>query len=204
MPTLEYELDLINQGYKLIAGLDEVGRGTIAGPVVSGAVILNLTEKFGFYDEINDSKKLSPNKRNRLSKLIKQYSIDCSIGIVSAKVIDTIGIVPATKLSMKRAISHLCEKPQYLLIDSLNICDIDIDQKSIIKGDNISLSIAAASIVAKVARDRMMLKYDKYFSGYSFGSHKGYYTKSHSEELIANSVTKIHRMSFAPIKDSIK
>ncbi|MQG51043.1 MAG: ribonuclease HII [SAR202 cluster bacterium] len=201
MPSLDFELDVFKQNYTFIAGLDEVGRGTIAGPVVSGAVVLDLNKHLEFYEEINDSKKLTSKKRNSLSILIKRFALTYGIGISSAKEIDQIGIVPATKLSMIRAINHLAPKPEYLLIDSLEIPEIDIDQTSLIKGDNISLSIAAASIIAKVARDKMMEKYDKYFPNYTFKSHKGYYTKSHASELIENGVTKIHRKTFAPIKD---
>ncbi|MBS96400.1 MAG: ribonuclease HII [Chloroflexi bacterium] len=201
MPSLDFELDVFKQNYTFIAGLDEVGRGTIAGPVVSGSVVLDLNKHLEFYEEINDSKKLTSKKRNSLSILIKRFALTYGIGISSAKEIDQIGIVPATKLSMIRAINHLAPKPEYLLIDSLEIPEIDIDQTSLIKGDNISLSIAAASIIAKVARDKMMEKYDKYFPNYTFKSHKGYYTKSHASELIENGVTKIHRKTFAPIKD---
>tara|TARA_B100000676_G_scaffold310969_1_gene379212 strand:- start:1432 stop:2043 length:612 start_codon:yes stop_codon:yes gene_type:complete len=201
MPSLDFELDVFKQNYTFIAGLDEVGRGTIAGPVVSGAVVLDLNKHLEFYEEINDSKKLTSKKRNSLSILIKRFALTYGIGISSAKEIDQIGIVPATKLSMIRAVNHLAPKPEYLLIDSLEIPEIDIDQTSLIKGDNISLSIAAASIIAKVARDKMMEKYDKYFPNYTFKSHKGYYTKSHASELIENGVTKIHRKTFAPIKD---
>ena len=201
MPSLDFELDVFKQNYTFIAGLDEVGRGTIAGPVVSGAVVLDLNKHLEFYEEINDSKKLTSKKRNSLSILIKRFALTYGIGISSAKEIDQIGIVPATKLSMIRAVNHLAPKPEYLLIDSLEIPEIDIDQTSLIKGDNISISIAAASIIAKVARDKMMEKYDKYFPNYTFKSHKGYYTKSHASELIENGVTKIHRKTFAPIKD---
>ena len=201
MPSLDFELDAFRQNYTFVAGIDEVGRGTIAGPVISGAVMFDLNKHFEFYKEINDSKKLTSKNRNSLSLLIKRFSISYGIGISSAKEIDHIGIVPATKLSMIRAINHLTPKPEYLLIDSLEIPEINIDQNSLIKGDNISISIAAASINAKVARDRMMEKYDKYFPNYSFKSHKGYYTKSHASELIQNGVTKIHRKTFAPIKD---
>ena len=201
MPSLDFELEAFQQNHTYVAGLDEVGRGTIAGPVVSGAVIFDLNKHYEFYEEINDSKKLTSKKRTSLSILIKRFSLTYGIGISSAKEIDNIGIVPATKLSMIRAINHLTPKPEYLLIDSLEIPEIDIDQNSLIKGDNISISIAAASIIAKVARDRMMGKYDKYFPNYTFKSHKGYYTKSHASELIQNGVTKIHRKTFAPIKD---
>ncbi len=201
MPSLDSELDVFKQNYTFIAGWGEVGRGTIPGPVVSGAVVLDLNKHLEFYEEINDSKKLTSKKRNSLSILIKRFALTYGIGISSAKEIDQIGIVPATKLSMIRAINHLAPKPEYLLIDSLEIPEIDIDQTSLIKGDNISLSIAAASIIAKVARDKMMEKYDKYFPNYTFKCHKGYYTKSHASEPIENGVTKIHRKTFAPIKD---
>ena len=132
MPSLDFELDVFKQNYTFIAGLDEVGRGTIAGPVVSGAVVLDLNKHLEFYEEINDSKKLTSKKRNSLSILIKRFALTYGIGISSAKEIDQIGIVPATKLSMIRAINHLAPKPEYLLIDSLEIPEIDIDQTSLI------------------------------------------------------------------------
>ena len=201
MPSLDFELEAYRKNYTIIAGLDEVGRGTIAGPVVSGAVVLDLNNHYEFYKEINDSKKLTPNKRNSLTTLIKRFSKCYGIGISSAKEIDLLGIVPATKLSMIRAINHLNVKPQYLLIDSVEIPEININQTSLIRGDNISISIAAASIIAKVARDKMMKKYDKYFTNYSFTKHKGYYTKAHADELLQNGITQIHRKTFAPIKD---
>lgn len=182
-----------NFGFELIAGLDEAGRGPLAGPVVASAVIL---PKYELIEGINDSKKLSEKKRDELYSKIQDIAIDIGVGIVDNTLIDDINIFNATKLAMKRAIDSMKIKPDFMLIDALEIADINIKQKSIIKGDSKSISIAAASIIAKVTRDNMVKKYDQEYPGYNFSGHKGYGTKEHYEAIKKYGITPIHRKSF--------
>jgi len=193
---LKIENRLKNQGFKYIAGLDEVGRGAIAGPVVAGCVILPDKIPCELW-EVDDSKKLSPLKREILAKLIKKYALDWSIGIVSSDIIDKINILNATKLAMKKAIFKLKRKPDILLIDAVKLDDIRIKQISIIHGDSLSLSIASASIIAKVVRDKIMkVLGGKFFPEYFFSSNKGYPTKHHVEAIKKFGRSKIHRLTF--------
>ncbi len=180
-------------GYKLIAGIDEAGRGPLAGPVVASAVILPKNE---LIQGIDDSKKLSEKKRDELYEKIKETAIDIGIGIVDNKTIDEINIFNATKLAMKRAIQSMEVKPDFMLIDALELADINIRQRGIIKGDSKSISIAAASIIAKVTRDRIVKEYDIEYPEYNFSKHKGYGTKEHYEALKTYGATPVHRMSF--------
>lgn len=190
MRSYENELNL-----KYIAGVDEAGRGPVAGPVVAAAVILPVD----FNDErINDSKKLTEKQRNELFKFIKEKAISVSVGVSSVNEIDTINILEATKLAMIRAIDGLVVKPEHVLIDAVKLTH-QIDNTSIIKGDQKSISIAAASIIAKVTRDLMMFEYDIKYPLYSFKRHKGYLTKIHREAINAYGPCEIHRKSFAPI-----
>lgn len=194
------EKGLRKEGLQIIVGVDEVGRGPLAGPVVTAAVALPSD----FYvPEINDSKKLSEKKREELAPLIKEQAIAYSIGQVNNEVIDEINILEATKIAMKGCIMDLQRKLQkmgkdidILLIDAVRLENIDIRQMNIIKGDAKSVSIAAASILAKVTRDRMMIEYAKEYPGYAFESNKGYGTKAHYEGLNAQGLTPIHRKSF--------
>ena len=191
----EYENELYNKGIKLIAGVDEVGRGPLVGPVVTAAVILPID----FYDErINDSKKLSEKKREMLFDVIKENAISIGIGMSSEKVIDEINILEATKKTMKEAINNLKVKPEHVLIDAVKL-DLDIPSTSIIKGDAKSQSIAAASIITKVTRDRMMYELDKKHPEYDFAKNKGYGTKKHVEALYKYGPIKEHRKTFEPI-----
>lgn len=189
----EYERRCYEKGYKLIAGVDEVGRGPLAGPVVAAAVILG---EGLLIPGVNDSKKLSEEKREYLYGEIKSKAISCSIGIVDEKIIDEINILNATYLAMKKALDGLAVKPEFILLDAVTLKDIDIPQKGIIKGDSLSLSIAAASIIAKVERDRMMSKYDEIYPQFSFGRHKGYGTGEHIECIKKYGLLPIHRRSF--------
>ena len=199
MADLSLENDLLLQGYRNIAGVDEAGRGPWSGPVVSAAVIVNNS----FIDnQINDSKKLSAKKRELLyNYIIENY--DYGIGIAKVEEIDNLNILQATKLSMIRAISSLSSKPDMILIDGNQGLDIEIANKPIIKGDSISISIAAASIVAKVYRDRIMDSLSTEFPNYGWQKNKGYGTKEHREGLDKYGVSIHHRRSFAPIKKLI-
>lgn len=176
----------------LVCGLDEVGRGPLAGPVVAAAVIL---PRDLFIEGINDSKKLSAKQRERIYDFLIENAIDIGIGMVDAPTIDEINILEATKLAMEKALSSLKKKPDVLLIDALSL-HTDIPQLGIIKGDQKSASIAAASIIAKVTRDNMMKEYEDIYPGYDFASNMGYGTKAHYEGLNRQGLTKIHRRSF--------
>lgn len=188
-----FESDLYEQGIRLIAGIDEVGRGPLAGPVVAAAVI--LPDDFDVLG-IDDSKKLSEKKRESLSVLIKEKALAYSIGIIDNLMIDEINILEATKLAMKQAIEALEQKPEYILIDALTLKDVEIPQKGIIKGDSKSISIAAASILAKVTRDKMMEEYHQKYPHYAFDRNKGYGTKAHYEGIHCHGVCELHRRSF--------
>ena len=178
-----------------LAGVDEVGRGTLAGPVVAAAVILDFKN---LPDDINDSKKVSKKNREIISTKILENSIT-SIGHATVEEIDDINILRASLLAMKRAVEGLSKKPKLVLIDGNHIPDIKIESKSIIKGDNKSLSIAAASIVAKVYRDNLMTEYSKKYPGYLWEKNSGYGTKEHLEAIKNLGITPIHRTSFKPI-----
>lgn len=193
-----YEEELWAGGVDFIAGVDEVGRGPIAGPVVAAAVIL---PKGVCIAGINDSKKLSEKKRLALEKTIKENCVAWAIGAVGPSVIDKINILEASKLAMKKAVAKLPVVAQHLLVDAVNL-QVEIPQTDIVKGDAKSVSIGAASIIAKCHRDRMMKVYDKVYPGYGLGGHAGYPTKAHKEAVFAMGYTKIHRKSFKlkPIK----
>ena len=196
----EFETELYNKGIKYIAGIDEVGRGPLVGPVVTAAVILPKD----FYDErINDSKKLTEKKRELLYDVIMENAVSVGIGISSEDVIDEINILEATKKAMIEAVNNLSVKPEHLLIDAVKL-NIDIPQTSIIKGDAKSESIAAASIVAKVTRDRMMVELDKKHPEYDFKHNKGYGTKKHIESIEKYGILKEHRKTFAPCNKYVK
>jgi len=179
--------------YKYICGIDEAGRGPLAGPVVAGAVILPLDCEILY---VNDSKKLSASKRDTLYDEILEKSIAWGVGIISAQRIDKINILQATYEAMREAIGKLKVKPDFLLNDAVTIPNIEIPQIGIIKGDSKSMSIAAASIIAKVTRDRIMAEYDKIYSGYDFASNKGYGSSVHIEALKEKGASGIHRQSF--------
>lgn len=196
----QYENELYDLGYHMIAGVDEAGRGPLAGPVVAAAVILKKDAVFKY---VNDSKQLSPKKRELALKEIKEQALAIGIGISSQEEIDLINIYRATKEAMLSAIQSLKIKPDFLLIDAMPM-EIDIPLKSIIKGDTLSMSIAAASIVAKTTRDQYMLEMDKLFPQYGFKNHMGYGTKEHIEAIHTYGITPIHRKTFEPIKSLLK
>ena len=193
---LAYEKELYTQGIQLIAGVDEVGRGPLAGPVVAAAVILPKACKI---PGLNDSKKIPKSKHKEIYEAVLQNAIAIGIGIKDNQVIDQVNIYEATKLAMREAIGQLEPQPQHLLIDAMRL-DLPISQTSIIKGDANSLSIAAASIVAKVTRDQMMEEFDCEYPGYDFTQNAGYGTANHLAGLHKLGVTPIHRRSFEPVK----
>ena len=193
---LAYEKELYAQGIDLIAGVDEVGRGPLAGPVVAAAVILPKACKI---PGLNDSKKIPKSKHKAIYEAVLQNAIAIGIGVKDNHVIDQVNIYEATKLAMMEAIGQLEPQPQHLLIDAMKL-DLPISQTSIIKGDANSLSIAAASIVAKVTRDQMMEEFDNEYPGYDFAQNAGYGTAKHLAGLHKLGVTPIHRRSFEPVK----
>jgi ribonuclease HII len=180
-------------GYRIIAGIDEAGRGPLAGPVIAAAVILPPGYE---HPEITDSKKLSARQRTRLCEVIERDAVSIGIGVVEAPVIDAVNILQATLAAMKEAVLELSPSPDYLLIDGLNRIDLSIPQETIIRGDSLSLSIASASIVAKVSRDRLMEMYHRQFPQYNFLRNKGYGTREHREAILKFGRSKIHRRSF--------
>ena len=194
---LAYEQDLYKKGIKLIAGTDEVGRGPLVGPVVAAAVI--LPENY-FLEGIDDSKKLTEKKREKYFDIINKDAIAVGIGIVDAKTIDEINILEASRLAMKKAIESLKIKPEHILSDAMKLDNQDIPYTDIIHGDALSESIAAASIIAKVTRDRMMYDLDKEHPEYGFAKHKGYPTKLHLENLEKYGVLDNYRFSYKPVK----
>lgn len=193
----QYEEQLEDLGIKYIAGVDEVGRGTLAGPVVVAAVILPLNLRI---KGINDSKKLSLKKRNELYKIILNEALAVNVSFIDERVIDEINIYEATKKGMLEAISGLKIKPEHVLIDAMPLRELAIAHTSIIHGDALSASIGAASIIAKVTRDEYMDKMDIKYPNYGFKHHKGYCTKEHLEALEKYGPCEIHRKSFAPVK----
>jgi ribonuclease HII len=203
-PTFVEEQSFWRHGYQFVAGIDEVGRGPLAGPVVAAAVMFSPQINIPWLEQVRDSKKLSAKKREYLSSCIQAEAVSFSIGVVSHERIDSLGIVGATKLAMRTAVEQLDDTPDALLIDAVKLPEIAIRQKSIIKGDNISRSIAAASIVAKVFRDRLMEEYDRHYPGYGFARNAGYGTKEHMDKLKEIGCCPIHRASFAPVRRVLK
>lgn len=180
-------------GYKLIAGIDEAGRGPLAGPVVAAAVILPTDYE---NPEIKDSKQLSARKRERLYEIVKQDALSIGLSVVETYIIDTANILQATMIAMREAISNLSVTPDYLLIDGLHRISTPIPQEAIVKADSLSISVASASIIAKVSRDRIMEIYHRQFPQYNFLKNKGYGTKEHREAIKKYGRCKIHRKSF--------
>lgn len=190
---LKYENELLANGYKYICGVDEAGRGPLAGPVCAAAVILPENK---IIDGVNDSKKLSEKKREILFDIIKKEAISYSIAFSSVEEIEKFNILNATMLAMKRAVERLNVKADYAIIDGNKTPDLKIPCKSIVKGDANSISIAAASILAKVSRDRLCYEYAEKYPQYMFDKHKGYGTKLHMEKIKEYGPCEIHRISF--------
>ncbi|MFH1904683.1 MAG: ribonuclease HII [bacterium] len=191
-----YENKLYAQGKNLIAGLDEAGRGPLAGPVVAGAVIL---PECCDIQGLNDSKKLSPKKRDSLFNQIYDVALGVGIGIADTEEVDKINILAATHRAMNRAVDNLNVSPEYILVDGLRVPSLKKPQIAIVKGDSKSASIAAASIIAKVTRDRIMIDYAKQYPQYGFEKHKGYATQFHLEAIAKFGISSIHRRSFSPV-----
>ncbi len=231
-PTIEEEMALLSQGYSFIAGLDEAGRGALAGPVVAAAVILPLLsspqekgEREGYHTScqgagvpdppdavplrtllscfagVCDSKQLMARERERFYEVIMQHALAVGIGIGSVEVIDERNILQATKYAMRAALTPLRIQPQALLLDAIHLPDIELAQRSIIKGDELCLSIAAASIIAKVTRDRIMIQLHERYPAYGFAQNKGYGTEYHLAALREHGPTPHHRRSFAPVRE---
>ncbi|MDW8742617.1 ribonuclease HII [Streptococcus suis] len=196
---LAYEKALYEIGLEFVAGIDEVGRGPLAGPVVAAAVILPKGCKIR---HLNDSKKIPKAKHQAIYEEVMERAVAVGIGVMDNHIIDQVNIYEATKLAMLEALGKVDQQPQHLLIDAMTL-DTPIPQTSIIKGDANSLSIAAASIVAKVTRDQMMADYDRQFPGYGFAKNAGYGTAEHLQGLAKHGVTPIHRRTFEPIKSMI-
>ena len=195
---LKYEKELYAKGFTLIAGTDEVGRGPLVGPVVAAAVILPKNYQL---EGLTDSKKLTEKKRDKFYDIIMKEAISVGVGVVDAKTIDEMNILEASRLAMKKAIMDLKVKPEYVLSDAMKLNNIDIPYTDIIHGDALSLSIAAASVIAKVTRDRMMYELDLQYPLYGFAKHKGYPTKLHLENLRKYGVLDNYRFSYKPVKE---
>jgi ribonuclease HII len=202
-PNLDEEDKLKSQGYELIAGIDEVGRGALAGPVVAGAVILPHPANLPWLGLVRDSKELTCKKRESLFDVINKEAIAVGIGIVPPQVIDSINILKATKLAMVEAVEKLPRQPNFLLIDRVTLSQCPIPQRGITRGDKSCLSIACASIIAKVTRDRIMEELDIMYPGYGFAEHKGYGTRKHISCLQKLGPSPIHRLYFAPVRNII-
>lgn len=194
---------LLSQGYFLVAGLDEAGRGCLAGPVVAAAVMLPLGDVAcaSRLEGVRDSKQLTRAARESLYDTIMQYALAVGVGIGSVELIDERNILQATKCAMRAAIEQLSIPPHALLLDALFLPDVSLPQRSIIKGDARCLSIAAASIIAKVTRDRLMVQLDKQYPAYGFARHKGYGTEAHLAALREHGASPVHRQSFAPVRE---
>lgn len=197
----QYEKELWKNGINLIAGIDEVGRGPLIGPVVTACVIL---PKDFVLEGLTDSKKLSEKKREEFYDYIMEHAISVGIGMMDEKVIDEVNIYEATKLAMYQAVEKSKVKPEHVLIDAMKLDKLEMPSTSIIKGDAKSISIAAASVIAKVTRDRMMIELDKKYPMYGFKSHKGYPTKKHIEAIKEYGLIDGYRKTFKPISEMVK
>ena len=195
-----YEKELIDKGIKLIGGIDEVGRGPLVGPVVAACVILPLNYKL---EGLTDSKKLSEKKREKFFEILQKDAISIGVGIIDEKKIDEVNIYEATKLAMTEAFNKMKVKPEHVLIDAMPL-DLSVPTTSIIKGDAKSLTIAAASVIAKVTRDHMMDELHEKYPYYNFKKNKGYPTKEHVEAIQKYGIIKEHRKTYGPVKDYIE
>ena len=199
-PTRAEEVQLYSQGVELVAGVDEVGRGALAGPVVAGAVIFASSLKAPWERLVRDSQELRPRQREGLVGLIRGEALAWGLGEVPAQEIDQIGILPATRQAMRQALEALGVSPQFLLIDGIKLPEVNLPQKRLIRGDKLCFSIACASIVAKVYRDGLMVGLDREYPGYGFARHKGYGTAHHQQCLLKRGPCPLHRRSFAPLR----
>ena len=206
MPNLDIEQDVRSVQYKYIAGVDEVGRGPLAGPVVSAAVVLphDLVGDEDWLSVINDSKKLSESKRQMAYEIISREAVSVAVGITNASTIDSVGILPATISSMFTALRGLEVSPDFVLFDFIPLKDCEYPYRTVVKGDTKSYSISAASIIAKVTRDELMKEAEEQYPGYGFSGHKGYGTAKHLDAIKRLGPCEIHRRSFAPIKNYVR
>lgn len=198
LDNLKYEKHAGNNGFMVVAGIDEAGRGPLAGPVTAAAVILPAGL---LISGVDDSKKLTPDRREKLFEIILSQALSVGVGIIGPAEIDRINILQATRRAMLAAVQQLSPQPDYLLIDGISTIDSVIPQKTIKKGDSLSLSIAAASIVAKVTRDRYMIEMDSIYPGYGFAGHKGYGSAAHLDAIRRIGPCPIHRLSFGGVKE---
>jgi ribonuclease HII len=203
-PTAHLEVSLHGQGYGSIAGIDEAGRGPLAGPVVAAAVIFSPGFSAPWLSQVNDSKQLTPTLRSELYQRLHSEALAIGVGSSSADQIDRVGILKATQLAMTRAVQDLRPRPDYLLIDYVRLPGLAIPQLSLVKGDARCLSIAAASIIAKVTRDRLLEQLDLQYPGYGFAVHKGYPTPQHLANLQRLGPCPIHRTSFLPVRQLLE
>jgi ribonuclease HII len=200
-PSFNEEKALYKQGYQYIAGIDEVGRGALMGPVMAAAVILPDVVKGKWKTKVRDSKQLTPKDRDYLYSFICEAAVSYGVGSSSNEEIDTMGIGKATRIAMVKAVRQLNPAPHFLIIDWVKLKESYLPQKSIVHGDALCFSIACASIIAKVTRDRLVTEMDKLFPGYNFGEHKGYGTPEHLACLQAKGPCALHRRSFRPVSD---
>lgn len=200
-PNLRLELELKKHGYRFVAGLDEAGRGAWAGPISAGVVLLPIDQAdlLDALDGVRDSKILSVKQRLYWDDILKRTALAWSVGMVSAQHVDRLGVIAATRLAMQRAIDALASQPEYLLIDHLLLPENSLPQTALPHGDASVLSISSASIIAKVARDRKMIEYDRRYPGYGFARHKGYGTPQHQIALKKLGPSALHRKSYEPI-----
>jgi ribonuclease HII len=202
VPSFREEKKFVAGGYRLVAGIDEVGCGALAGPLVAAAVILSTNLKTTWLKEVRDSKELTPAKREILAVSIREVAISFGIGEASKDYIDTAGLTLARRLAMQQAIASLLPQPQALLIDYFRLPEVTLPQKGIVHGDGLCFSIACASIIAKVYRDRLMVGLDAAYPGYGFAQHKGYGTAAHLECLHRLGPSAIHRSYYQPVLDA--
>jgi ribonuclease HII len=201
-PHLQKEIALLKQGYRFIAGLDEAGRGAWAGPVVAAAVILpaDQPDLVDSLNGLNDSKKLTPQKRDEFFDIVQKTALAVGVGMGSPELVDDINVLQTTRYAMRKALKNLSITPDYLLLDHLKLPAVDLPQDSYPKADSISLTVSAASVIAKVTRDRLMVELSQQYPGYGFERHKGYGTRIHREALQKFGPCLVHRMSYRPIQ----
>ncbi len=198
-PTAERELLMLERGLWPVVGVDEAGRGALAGPVVAGAVVADWSSDISWCHDVRDSKELSPAAREQLYGLIMAHAQSAAVGVVGSEVIDKIGIVGATRKAMYAAIRGLSVRPRAALIDWMVVPQLHIPQEGIVRGDSLCFSIACASIIAKVTRDRLMVEFDSQYPEYGFRNNKGYATAHHMERLFELGACPIHRTTFQPV-----
>ncbi|MCJ7605464.1 MAG: ribonuclease HII [Dehalococcoidales bacterium] len=203
-PTQDEENRLRSLGYRFIAGIDEAGRGALMGPVVAAAIIMPERVNGGWCNRVRDSKQLKPAERQSLSEVIRENAVSCGIGVMSHDIIDSIGIARATRQAMLAAVEELSREPDYLLIDYFKLPETRIPHHGITRGDCLCFSIACASIIAKVTRDRLVEELDSRYPGYRFSAHKGYGTAEHLRCLQQNGPSTVHRRTFMPVRAIIE